>query len=185
MRYYPRADAFVFSRLQRRTALPWPRFQFSPATNADWGALSWNPGGAMVTGSNAPSLRVWAAEHPAGTANSTIHGQPGGFGGPVLLWHKKTNASAASHEAPQAAVAMAALDYWDSNALLLSRESSTYRDGCDEESQSDDCWLAAGAETGPCFSNRPGVCPEPVLAKSFLFPQLTQRNGRLLLMQVW
>ena len=116
VRYYPRADAFVFSRLQRRAALPWPRFQFSAQVDATWyltstfqspaspfpctegdrderereserdrkrqreterdrerqraqtemflwcrGAMSWNAGGAMVTGEPASSLRAWCA----------------------------------------------------------------------------------------------------------------------------
>ena len=36
VRYYPRADAFVFSRLQQRVLLPWPRFQFSVQIDATW-----------------------------------------------------------------------------------------------------------------------------------------------------
>ena len=152
VRYYPRADAFVFSRLQRRVALPWPRLQFTAATDSDWGALSWGAGAAMVKGNAAPSLRAWAAGNPAATANATLHGTPGGFGGPVLLWHK-TNATghgAAAAQAPGAAVAIAPLDHWDSNALLLSKASATYRDGCDEEEgPSDDCWLAAGVAALP------------------------------------
>ena len=94
----------------------------------------------MVTGEPAPSLRTWAAEHPPGTENGTLNGNPGGFGGPVLLW-SKSNASALL---PEPVIAMAALDHWDSNQLLMSRASATYRDGCDEEGRSDDCWLAAG-----------------------------------------
>jgi hypothetical protein len=37
VRYYPQADAFVFSRVQRNSALPWPRFQFTQATDERWG----------------------------------------------------------------------------------------------------------------------------------------------------
>ena len=144
VRYYPRADAFVFSRLQKRELLPWPRFQFSQDVDSSWGAMSWTAGGAMVTGAPAPSLRTWAASHPPGAENATLHGQPGGFGGPVLLWHKSNTTAGEAAPIPEPVVAMSALDHWDSNQLLMSKASATYRDSCDQEGQSDDCWLAAG-----------------------------------------
>jgi hypothetical protein len=144
VQYYPQADAFIFSRLQKRVLLPWPRFQFSRQVDSSWGAMSWTSGGAMVTGEAAPSLRTWAASHPPGTENATLHGRPGGFGGPVLLWHKSNATTKGAAPLPEPVVAMAALDHWDSNQLLVSKASGTYRDRCDEEGQSDDCWLAAG-----------------------------------------
>ena len=144
VRYYPRADAFVFSRLQKRVLLPWPRFQFTRQVDSSWGAMSWTSGGAMVTGEPAASLRTWAAAHPAGTENATLHGSPGGFGGPVVLWHKSNVTANQEAPLPEPVIAMAALDHWDSNQLLMSKESATYRDGCDEEGPGDDCWLAAG-----------------------------------------
>lgn len=149
VRYYPNADTFVFARMQGPgPAVAWPRFQFSREIDGQWGAISWVSGGAMVAGAAAPSLRRWAAAHPAGTANATLHGKPGGFGGPILLWHQplSPSPSPSQQQGAAAAVGMVPLDYWDSNTLLVSPASPPrryYREQrCDTES--DDCWLSAG-----------------------------------------